>query len=153
MKEKYWLTLLKNWRARGRNGLSINYLIGSQDFLPTTHLRQNITQLLDDVASQHEYVIEITICMDLNDLILRMGIEYKGNLPGIFLPDQQGYQTHLFLNKHADDLGATVGEVATTLTNRYQIYIDHKLYSRINHQYRPFTTEDIQFIHSNFLDH
>ena len=48
---EYWEILLKKQRERGKNGLTIPFLLGSQQYLPANS-NQDITGLIQDMATR-----------------------------------------------------------------------------------------------------
>ena len=46
--KKYWEILLEKQRERGKDGLTIPFIIGSQNYLSYNHHHQNITELIYD---------------------------------------------------------------------------------------------------------
>ena len=61
--KKYWEILLEKQREKGKDGLSIPFIIGSQNYLPKNSYKQNISELINDIVSSDLFEICIRFCM------------------------------------------------------------------------------------------
>ena len=148
MGQKYWHKLLTQWRRDGRDGFTIPYIIGSQKYLPASHVNQNIDQLVIDIVSNREDEIYIKYCITTQDIILGIRDETKINIPGVFPPFNGTPQSKLFLTSFLTDLGNNVETIILKLKDRYDGYIDSEKVS-INDRIRGYyLEEEINFIKS-----
>src|SRR5690242_16394422 len=66
---EYWEILLIKQRERGKDGLTIPFLIGSQQFLKNNNEKQNIRDLIHDIAQSDSFETCIRHCMGTQTLI------------------------------------------------------------------------------------
>jgi len=78
---KYWEKLLLSQRERGKNGLTIPYIIGSQEFLEVNN-KDSIEQLFVDIIKNSHFEITLRFCLDLKTLIL----EKRNNRNIVYFP-------------------------------------------------------------------
>ncbi len=149
---KYWERLLIEWRALGRDGLTIPYIIGSQQFLLTTHINQNIEELLIDIASNKECEVYITYCMNINEIILGIRDSSKRKIAGHFPPLEGKDQSKLFLTSFVENLGTDVESICLSLTVKFQGHIDGKHFSKRGDEWVEYSTGEKEFIRSCFID-
>lgn len=115
--EKYWEVLLSGWRAAGRTGLRIPFIIGSQHFLPDDHHRQSINELHSDTADSSTEIF-LKYCFDLDDLIIETRAASNRNSAG-FYPSYRGKpQDGLFVSSQSRSEGATMEEVIISMEER-----------------------------------
>lgn len=146
MKYKYWQVLLIEWRKRGRNGFTIPFIIGSQQYLEDVLNFQDTEELIVDIANNNDIDVYITYCQDINDLILGVRDESRKNIAGKFLKLSDGTDSSLYLTKIANDLGETIEEVVESLHDKYQCLIDAEEFSINNRERGPFSLTERNFI-------
>lgn len=123
MNEKYWQKLLREWSAQGRDGFSITYIIGSQQYLPEHHSYQDIEELIIDIIETGDETILLRYCFNIGDLILEISDANTSNTN--YFPTFCGFQQSVFkVSNFMDDLGDTTEELISILSERYQPYID-----------------------------
>ncbi|MCE7864276.1 MAG: hypothetical protein DYG99_12120 [Bacteroidetes bacterium CHB5] len=143
---KYWEQLLVEWRALGRDGLTIPYIIGSQQFLPSTNCVQTIESLLLDISTNKEYEVYITYCMNINEIILGIRDESKTKIAGHFPPLNGGKQQKLFLTNGVSNLGDNVESIIITLMEKYQEKIASEKFSKRGDEWGDYSTSEKEFI-------
>lgn len=146
--ENYWQILLEKWREEGRDGFTIPYLIGSQNYLSNPLCPDGIRELITSIAYSNCQVY-ITYCMNIGDIILGIYENEKQKIAGKFII-QDGYETNLFLSKFLSELGNDLESVIKSLIEDYQEDIDAHRYSRNNGVMGDFSIEEIDFIKSSF---
>ena len=147
MKLSYWLALLTEWRNLGRDGFTIPFIIGSQKYLPDTHKYQNIDELLINIIQNNTTPICIKYCITTEDIILEIFYERK-QLVGQFPSFKGAKQTNLFLTSFLYDLGADCETVISTLSDRYQHYIDKGDFSLNDRHRGDYSEKEKKFIKS-----
>jgi hypothetical protein len=143
---KYWEQLLVEWRTLGRDGLTIPYIIGSQQFLPSTHKAQNIEVLLLDISTNKGCEVYITYCMNINEIILGIRDQSKTKIAGHFPPLNGDNQQKLFLTNVVSNLGDNVESIITSLMERYQEKIDREKFSKRGDEWGDYSTSEKEFI-------
>jgi len=143
---RYWEQLLVEWRTLGRDGLTIPYIIGSQQFLPSTHIAQTIEGLLLDISTSKGCEVYITYCMDINEIILGIRDQSKTKITGQFPPLNGGKQQKLFLTNVVSNLGDNVESIITSLMERYQEKIDCEKFSKRGDEWGDYSTSEKEFI-------
>lgn len=146
----YWQSLLVNWRALGRNGLTVPYIVGGQKYLPPTHKHQSIEALLIDISNNNDYAVYITYCTDINEIILGLRDSSKLKIAGRFPPIDGKDQTKLFLTSVVDNLGEDVISIAHSLGDRFQHYIDKGAFSKWADDWADYSESEKQFIRDCF---
>ena len=146
--DNYWEILLSKWREKGRDGFTIPYLLGSQNYLPLSEEHHDISELITNIAYGN-YKIYISYCMDINDIILGIYEGEKQKIAGKFIV-QNGFETSLFLTKFLSDLGDNLESIIDSLNHKYHEDIAAKSYSRNNEKLGDFSVEEINFIKSCF---
>ena len=67
---KYWEILLREQRERGKSGLTIPFIIGSQRYLPAESLKQQtISDLIVDISKSNTFETNLRYCTDVHTLI------------------------------------------------------------------------------------
>lgn len=152
---KYWEILLRKQRERGKDGLTIPFLVGSQKFLPERLSRQNINDLIRDIATSNSFETCLRYCMGTQTLIF----EIKKSNNVVYYPK---YNDQLQANLSVgimlkNDLGESVENLIDKLTEKFQDPINKELFSaepNVNErrvEWREFTTDDdIPFIKKSF---
>jgi hypothetical protein len=152
---KYWEALLINQRQRGKDGLTLPFLIGSQQYLPENHILQGIEELIVDMVNTDTIETCIRYCMGTQALIFEM----RKTLNKVYYPTyQDDDQKNLsFAQFHKQDLGDSIEILIPNLINQYQHILDEGYYSAESNAYdrqanwKLFsTTEDIIFINESF---
>ncbi|NOT77196.1 MAG: hypothetical protein HOP08_19910 [Cyclobacteriaceae bacterium] len=149
---RYWEALLISWQNMGRNGLSIPFVIGSQEFLPDSYELQSVAELLEDIVQTERTRVCISLCHEISALILKpIGDQLPNN--GFFPTHNGSHQGHVFvinLTELPDDMGL----ISEVLTERFEYEISHGLFSkRETGSYQKFNAADILFIKETFLQY
>ena len=152
---KYWELLLTKQRERGKDGLTLPFLIGSQDYLPETHIRQNIEDIILDIVFSKTFETCIRYCMGTQTFIL----EIRKPKNSVYYPtykntEQSNLSVASFSKK---DLGDNIDTLIDFLRENFQDKIDEGLFSAVPNTYErtanwtAFSIEDdIPFIESSF---
>lgn len=152
---KYWEALLIDQRQRGKNGLTLPFLIGSQQYLLETHILQGIEELIIDMVDTDTIETCIRYCMGTQALIF----EIRKPPNTVYYPTyQDDKQKNLSVAQfHGRDLGDSIENLIPNLIDQYQHIIDNGHYSAESNtddrqaKWQPFsTTEDIIFIKESF---
>lgn len=145
MEKKYWETLLIKWREKGKDGFTIPFLIGSQQYLSNNE-NQNIKELIIDIIENSKHEIYIAFCMNINDLILGIRDNSKQKIKGSFPKFRENPQSKFFLTDFLDDLGQDVESIIDKLTIKYEKQIKNKQYSINNRKIGHYDVDEIEFI-------
>jgi len=152
---KYWELLLTKQRERGKDGLTLPFLIGSQGYLPETHIRQNIEDLIHDIIFSQTFETCIRYCMGTQTFIF----EIRKLKNSVYYPiykniEQSNLSVASFSKK---DFGDNIDTLIDFLRETFQDKIDKGLFSAVPNTYErnanwtAFTIEeDIPFIESTF---
>ncbi len=154
---KYWEALLTNQHKRGRDGLTIPFIIGSQMYLPIVKLeKQNVEDLILDIVSNNSFETCLRYCMGIETLIL----EIRKPNNNVYYPNYNGQKQINFSIGLAlkDIFGDSVENVIQLLTDDFQPLIKKNLFSaepdmyERSAQWRVFNeTDDIPFIKNTFI--
>lgn len=153
-KMKYWEILLLAQEKRGNSGLTIPFIIGSQEFLEN-NLNQDIEQLVIDIITNSSFEICLRYCMNIQTFILEKR-RPKNNV--IYLTYNLEEQVKLSLSNFSkDDFGKDIIDTITILKNMFQDTILIRKYSAETNVYRIpswtyFTKDDKEFILQSFED-
>lgn len=148
VENKYWEILLINWREKGRDGFSLPFLIGSQQYL-ANNTNQNIKELITDIIENSNHEIYIAYCMNINDLVLGIRDVSKQKISGSFPKFKNKPQSKFFLTNFLNDLGQNAESIIDKLTVRYERQINSKKYSINNHIISDYNVTEIEFIKSS----
>ena len=151
MENRYWQLLLTNWRNQGKNGLTIPFIIGSQNYLTLNFVRQDIRRLIVDVIENKEFPVYITYCQDVNDLIICKRDKSKERIAGRFPSFLGQEQDKFFQTMIVYNLGDSVEEIIESLTIKYQEIIDRQEYSIHDRIRGNFSSTDRSFIENSFV--
>lgn len=152
---KYWQLLLTKQRERGKAGLTLPFIIGSQNYLPETHFNQTIAELIKDVTISQTFETCIRYCMGTQTFIL----EIRRSKNSVYYPKyKNSEQTNLSVGTFAKgDFGESIDTVIDFLYDSFQDKIESGLYSAVPNEYerkptwKPFSLEDdIPFIQNSF---
>lgn len=151
---KYWEVLLIKQRERGRDGLTIPFIIGSQKFLPNNFARQIIKELIKDIVSSNSFETCIRYCIGTQTLIL----ELRKPKNAIYYPKYNGQkQTNMSVAVFLKvKLGLNIDNLIDKLVEDFQEPINNELFSAVpnvdarNVIWETFSNEDIQFIKDSF---
>tara|TARA_R110001606_G_scaffold393475_1_gene563446 strand:- start:306 stop:782 length:477 start_codon:yes stop_codon:yes gene_type:complete len=152
---KYWKILLKEQRDKGKSGLSIPFIIGSQAYLPfKKHSKQSISELLIDISQNNSFETSLRYCMNTQTLIL----EVRKTKNAVYFPKYKGNeQKNLSVAISFDNLGESIEEIIKELEDRFKEPIDKQLFSAEPNSdkrtavWRKYTDyEDIPFITNSF---
>jgi hypothetical protein len=141
---KYWQVLLTKWREQKKNGFTIPYLIGAQNYFSKEGHVYNIETLITDMATARDYETYITYCTDINQLIIgmRSGKKYLG---GTFMKLPNGGSSSFFLTATMD-LGHNLTDVVASLTERHQYHIESDQFSTNDGDWGGFSEREMKFI-------
>ena len=151
---KYWELLLSKQRERGKDGLTLPFLIGSQNYFVNRLKDQNIEDLIYDIVSSQNFEICIRFCMGTQTFIFE--IRKPKNV--VYYPknknvDQSNLSVAIY---HKLELGDNIITVIDFLITNFKAKIDSKLYSAEPNTYErtvnwsPFSKDDLTFIENSF---
>lgn len=150
-KQNYWQALLIEWRKKGRDGFTIPFIIGSQEYLAENYIKQDIEELLLDITNNGSLQVYIKYCITTEDIVLGVRDETKLNLQGSFPSfSNSTTQSYLFLTAFLNDLGSDVETIISSLVEKYQQYIDARQFSKFDRKREYFQPNEIEFIQSVF---
>lgn len=69
---KYWQVLLQNHRGKGKDGLTIPFLIGSQNYLPNSSNPQTISELIKDMVNHDSFEKCLRYCLGTKTFIIEI---------------------------------------------------------------------------------
>ncbi|WP_158618336.1 hypothetical protein [Flavobacterium bomense] len=151
---KYWEILLKKHRDKGKDGLTIPFIIGSQNYLPNNSYKQNISELIYDIVSSNLFEICIRFCMGTNTFIAEIRKERNVcYFPKINNNEQNKLSVGIY---HKNDFGESIKELIENLIEKFQNPIDNKTYSAEPNtnertaKWNKFSAEDKIFIKECF---
>lgn len=147
---QYWEKLLVAWREQGRNGLTIPFLIGSQQYLPNAWIHSTPSELLTDVVQQASHKVFLTYCMDIKGLILGIKEGQHGEIAGYYPTFKTQYQHRLYVSSFLANHGKSVESVSAALDESLQDQIDSQTYSSSETGKRPYNNLETAFIVSTF---
>lgn len=150
---EYWEILLLKHRERGKDGLTIPFLIGSQKYL-CNNPNQDIAGLINSMATSTAFETCIRYCMGTQTMIAE--IRKQKNMV-YYVQSPTGEPTNLSIGiMSKDDLGDNIVQLSESLADKFQDAIEAERFSaepnvdgRSVH-WREFTFEDIQFIEDSF---
>lgn len=142
---KHWQILLSEWRRSGRDGLTIPFLLGSQQF-SKEQINLDVKHLITDIASNSEFDVYLGYCMTIKEVIIGIRDESKEKIAGRFLKTSSGNTSNLFLTKFLDDLGEDVDAVSNALTEKYQDLIDDGKFSLNDDNWGSFSFSEVSFV-------
>lgn len=147
---KYWEKLLSEWRKKGKDGLTIPFIIGSQKLLTTNHHAQNTAELIIDIAQGKEFKIYIKYCLNTNDLILGIYDESKRKYFLENVKFKNNEDSNLYVFKFNNDLGENVETVAENLSEKYSGFIKLEQFSKSERNRGGFEPTEETFIQNCF---
>jgi hypothetical protein len=151
--QNYWKALLIEWRKEGRDGFTIPFIIGSQKYLIESP-RQDIETLIVSIIENEEQECYLKYCITTEDIVLGIKDETKLSLRGYFPPFRDdAIQTKLFLTDYVSDLGKNIETIISSLSERYQHFIDRGEYSKNDRQRGNYSADEKQFIKRVFSDY
>ncbi|MBK9391742.1 MAG: hypothetical protein IPN68_16705 [Bacteroidetes bacterium] len=152
---KYWEILLSKQRERGHDGLTLPFLIGAQNYLPETHIIQNVKDLILEMISKNSFETCVRFCTGTQTLFFE--IRNKKNsvyFPSYKLQKQDGLSVGVF---HRFELGDSIDVLIENMEDKFQKAIDDKKYSAESNvngrevKWISFTNDkDIPFIKRSF---
>lgn len=142
---KYWEELLTAWRAQGKTGFSIPFIIGSQQYLPQNHVRQGIGELLTDIATSDSIQVYLSYCYIMNDFILAelddAHCPENGFFPSLENVSQDRFYVSAFLELETD-----LQSISNKLTERLEHYVQNEQYSSNEGERGSYTPSEVAFI-------
>lgn len=152
--KKYWEILLEKHREKGKDGLTIPFIIGSQNYLPNNSYKQNISELIYDIVTSNLFEICIRFCMGTNTFIAEIRKEKNVcYFPKINNNEQNKLSVGIY---HKNDFGESIEELIENLIEKFQNPIDSRTYSAVPNTYErtvnwnKFSEEDRIFIENCF---
>lgn len=152
--KKYWEILLEKQREKGKDGLSIPFIIGSQNYFPNNSYKQNISELIYDIVYSDLFEICIRFCMGTNTFIAEIRKEKNVcYFPKINNNEQKKLSIAIY---HKNDFGESIEGLIENLIEKFQNPIDSKTYSAEPNTYERtvkwnnFSEEDTLFIENCF---
>lgn len=152
MHMKYWEVLLVKQRERGKDGLTIPFLIGSQQYA-SSKLNYGINSLIQDMAASKTFETCIRYCMGTQTLIA----EIRKTKNAVYYVQNNGELTNISIGIMSKaDLGLEIDQVIENLIDKFQTPIQANQFSaepNVNGRcvnWKEFSTEDIQFIKESF---
>ena|ERR1019366_6332219 len=151
---KYWEILLTKQREGGKDGLTLPFLIGSQEYLPVTHIRQNIEDIVLDIVSSNSFETCIRYCMGTQTFIL----EIRKQKNYAFFPTYKNEaQSNLSVAHFSKDDFGTIEILIQKLIEEFQDVICKRYFSAVPNvddrkpNWLPFSLDDdIPFIQNSF---
>lgn len=64
---------MENWKSAGNRGLSIPFIVSSQNYLPENVERQTLAELIEEITDNSDITVFLTFCFHIKDLILEIG--------------------------------------------------------------------------------
>lgn len=150
MERKYWQLLLESWAAAGNTGLSIPFVIGSQQYLPDRIERQTLEELFADIVHNRVMTVHLSYCFQIGDLILAPHPYSAENAMTDSLPFGGFAQRGLTVSRFVTELGNSVEEVIASLKDRFAYAIEQGQYSINDGERGPYTPAESAFIRSSF---
>ena len=151
---KYWEKLLLSQRIKGKDGLTIPFLIGSQNFLNTDE-KDNIEKLFINILMNGSFEITLRFCINIQTLIL----EKRKPQNAIYFPkfnhnEQSKFSVAIGLK---NELWNNVENIIIELENQFQSKIEQNKFSAQSNLYERTAqwgkfsdSEDIPFIKESF---
>ncbi len=129
---EYWEKILKSQRGRGKSGLTIPFIIGSQHFLKQKKYEYDIFQLIFEIVEKGTFEVTLTLCPDIHTLILEIKKPYKN----VYYPKINGNeQTNLSVAINLiDEFGDTIENIISKLVEKFQDKINNGEFSAKNSQ-------------------
>ncbi len=152
---KYWEILLQEQRERGKSGLTIPFLIGSQRYLHFKNYKeQTITELIVDISQNNSFETCLRYCMGAQTLIF----EIRKTKNAVYFPKYKGVeQQNLSVGRSFDHLGDSLEKIINELDSRFQEPVNKELFSAEPNVdgrtvlWKEYTeNEDIPFIKNSF---
>jgi len=151
---RYWEILLLKHRENGQDGLTLPYLIGSQNLLKIQNERQVISSLINEMTLKLSFETCFRYCWNIQTFIFEIRkISNKAVFPTKNGCQQVGLSVG---NISKDDFGETLEGLIVQLENRFQPQIDCELFSALpdvecrEPKWTRFTKDDQKFIEECF---
>lgn len=145
----YWYKLIIHWvKAKGRNGLTIPFIIGAEQFnKPDLSVEQiSVWQLLTEIInSDTGDTITLLYCTDIGEYVLGLN-HYYNTMKGTEIKNDRTQNTTLLATLSTQILGNNIEDIGQSLTDRYAKCLNDKKYSLINSQWIDFADNDIDMI-------
>jgi len=144
----WWYMLLTAWRNKGKNGLTLPFLIGSQRYLHNVD-SLSIKDLITEMASSAKTQVILTHCIDINELIFCVRDENNNQLGGNFVRLEKGLRGSLYVSKIVDIYNQN--DLIIHLEDRYKHLIENNRFSKVDYnEWGYFTENDVDFIAKTF---
>lgn len=151
---KYWEVLLQNHLEKGKDGLSIPFLIGSQKYLPDSFNHQTIRELIEEMIYHDTFEKCLRYCLGTQTFIIEIRKEKNAvYYPQINKQEQANLSVGLFYRKDFTD---DVDKLIQELQIRFQEPIDIGLFSAEPNvdsrsvKWNNFSGREIWFIKNSF---
>lgn len=153
---KYWEVLLQKQREKGKDGLTIPFLIGSQSYLPQPSYQQTIRELIEDMIKDNSFEKCLRYCIGTQTFI----IEISKGKNAVYYPtkkneqEQSNFSVGLFYRK---DFTENIDNLIQELETRFQEPIDNGLFSAEPNvdsrsvKWNNFSGKEISFIKNVFM--
>lgn len=150
MEGKYWLKLFRKWKNKGKDGFSIPFIIGSQQYLSDIGSSQNVEALILDVVENSGETALLRYCFHIGDLILAVSPAYHHLSNGRYPLYRGEKQTNFCVSKFVDDLGDSIEGLISILNDRYEGHIGNGDYSINDGKRSCYSPDESDFIRSCF---
>lgn len=129
---EYWKKILKSQRARGKSGLTIPFIIGSQHFLKQKKYEYDISHLILEIVEKGTFEVTLSLCPDIHTLIF----EIKKPFKNVYYPKFNGNeQTNLSVAINLmDEFSYTIENIISKLVEKFQDKINNGEFSAKNSQ-------------------
>jgi len=145
--KSFWNSLLVAWRKNGNEGLTLPFLIGSQQYLDNPNNKMNIKDLiLDIVTNQKGTIIFYNYCDTIGENVLGVKDENYKEMKGSF-PTYQGLQQNFFFRAESvKSSGETVEEIILNMNYKYLERLKNAEFSYNEGKWGDYTNKEKEFI-------
>jgi hypothetical protein len=144
---RYWEKLMIKWRADGKDGLTIPFLIGTRTYFEAEQELLSVHNLFADMIINAQSKLYIKYCFEIGEIIVGIFDTSKEKNAGEFLDFNSKTQTAFFVTKpFVDDWKADFHYGIDYLSERYEITLRNKHYSFVQREWRTFDSKDLEFI-------
>lgn len=124
---QYWALLLQRHRDLGKDGLTIPYIIGSQNYLPSEYSKQTIAELIFDIIENAPFEVNLRYCTNISTLILeKRKLNNAAYYPGINGVRQSNFSIQKFSE---NELGKDIDSIIAFLVAQFQGAVEDLKYS------------------------
>jgi hypothetical protein len=144
----YWHVLISHWvRERRRNGLTIPFIIGANNFVANESkvnnmdVRELFRQIISDPSDE---VFTLQNCENVVEYVI--GLNSVNPKDGTIFSNPVTGKPKLIAALNTRVLGTNIEAVTSSMAKRYNDCIINANYSRINLAWAPFSEEDVKMI-------